>query len=596
MRKMIFSKVLPATPTAFKQKQLPALILMAMLLFTGCRQKPQVASSDPGKPKREQQTYFDKKYLLYKLSDTLYARWGLNHSFKEECKGDVLDFQPIGHDSKLNLQYTHVYSDKCVYHINDSVWKYAEVCFPNTCLTNDKAYAKVKLHNGSEKSKKYYVRLFYQNTTYWYPTDSSYDLETKKYLENYYGASQVVETEIPARTDSTIAIPYMVGMNAKGEFDYDPSKDPARPGNYEFMLLAKETNTDILLSETLDLKTTNPFAEVKWDELNNGGRKYFNYTSYVGPHHFKFVFLDEYFDGTNDLTTNHIYIAKNGHEKKLCDTCSGWFKGVINENWNNQEFFEGYIKKYGFVKADYGIKGENFHIDTNGIVLTMPKSRRGDYHKTWGEFLFGPSFKYGHLTVRAKFSPMMTKHGTTNGIVHNLWLYQRDPDTIDMSNPYHDLNNGAGKQPYEIDFEIWSSSPYDTLTLWDDESFINYSIVDYMRNPNVQLKPGQQIKWGDYAVERYNRRQASVLGQEFKRDYFNDFHTYEMYWYPDHVRFLVDGQEKAILTKDVASIPDKYMFLWVGSPMYQDGTYYMQSHIPFLKYDKHTIVDYIRID
>jgi beta-glucanase (GH16 family) len=570
--------------------------LLALLFFLAACERQQRTVLDANKPTRPQQPYFDKKYLLYKLSDTLYSSWPLSQSFTEGNRGLITGFKPLGYNPALNLQYTHIYSPKCVYHVNDSVWKYAEVCYPNTCLTNDNAYAQVSLRNSTTQSKKYYLRLFYQNTTYWYPTDSSYDLESKKYLDNYYGSSQVVVVELPAQTDSTVSIPYMIGMNAKGEYDYDPSKDPARPGNYEFMVLAKESNEDKLLSETLDLKVTNPFAEVKWDELNNSGKKYFNFTAYTGAHHFKFVFLEEYFDGTNDLTTNHIYIAKNGHEKKLCDTCSGWFKGVINENWTNEEFFEGYIKKAGFVQAEYGVKGKNFSMDTNGIVLTMPKSKRGDYKKTWGEFLFGPSFKYGHLTVRAKFSPMMTKHGTTNGIVHNLWLYQRDPDTIDRSNPYHDLDNGSGKQPYEIDFEIWSSSPYDTLTLWDDESFINYSIVDYMRNANVQLKPGEQKKWGNYDIERYNRRQASVLGKEFKRDFFNDFHTYEMYWYPDRVRFMVDGKETAVITKDVASIPDKYMFLWIGSPMYQDGTYYMQSHIPFLKYDKHTIVDYIKIE
>ncbi len=571
------------------------LFIAFVILLSAC-QRRQPAVIDPGKPQRSLTGYFDKKYLLYKLSDTLYSHSALNQSFSQVPGNPMVDFKPLGYDLNLNLQYTHVYSSKCVYHVNDSMWKYAEVCFPNTCLTNDKAYAEVTLRNTGSQIKKYYLRLFYQNTSYWYPTDSSYDLESKKFLGNYYGASDVVEAEVKAGSTATVKVPYMIGLDPKGEFSYDPSKDPARPGNYEFMLLTKETNLDPLLSPNLDLKATNPFVEVKWDELNNGGKKYFNYINYTGPHHFKFVFLDEYFDEQNDLTPNHIYVAKNGHEKKLCDTCSGWFKGVINESWTNDEFFSGYIKRAGFVKAEYGVKGKNCKIDSNGITLTMPKSRRGDYHKTWGEVIFGQSFKYGHLTARVKFSPMMTKHGTCNGIVHNLWLYQRDPDAIDTTNPYHTLNNGAGKQPYEIDFEIWSSSPYDTMTLWDDESFINYSIVDYMRDPNVQIKPGEEKKWGNYSIERYNQRQASVIGEEFNRHYFDEFHTYEMYWYPGKVRFVVDGTERAVLTKDVAAIPDKHMFLWIGSPMYQDGTYYMQSHIPFLKYDKQTIIDYIKIE
>jgi hypothetical protein len=59
---------------------------------------------------------------------------------------------------------------------------------------------------------------------------------------------------------------------------------------------------------------------------------------------------------------------------------------------------------------------------------------------------------------------------------------------------------------------------------------------------------------------------------------------------------MLDGQEKALITKNMAAIPDKYMFLWIGSPMYQDGTYYLQSFIPFLKYDKQSIIDYIKIE
>ncbi len=568
---------------------------LCLLFLSSCiKQKPTVI--DPGKPKRPNQEYFDKKYLLHKMADDFYKDDTLNQSFDGAYNNVFVEFKPLGYDSKFNFQYTHIYSDKCVYHTSDSIWKFAEVCFPNTCLTKAKAYASAIIRNTSKQKKTFYVRLFYQNTTYWFPTDSSIDLTGEDYLDNYYGASSIVLVEVNAEDSAAVKIPYTIGMNPKNEFDVDYSKDPARSGNYEFILLAKDEKDDLLLNENLDLKKTNPFAEVKRDELKNAGNKYFNYTSYVGSHHFKFIFLDEFFDDVNDITPNHIYIPKDGKEKPLCDTCTGWYRAIINENWNVKEFFEGYIHKAGFVKADYGIKKENCKIDTNGVTLTIPKSRRGDYKKTWGEFLFGQSIKYGHLTVRAKFSHMMTKYGGANGIVHNLWLNQRDHDDVDTTNPYHTLRNGSGKQPYEIDFEIWSSTPLDESTFWNNKCFINYSIVDYMRDANVQLKPGEQKKAGNYEIERYNQRQASVIGKEFERDYFNYFHTYELYWYPDKVRFLVDGYEQAVITKDMAKIPDKYMFLWIGSPMYQDGTYFLQSDIPFLKHDKQTIVDYIRID
>lgn len=573
-----------------------------LLLFSSCKREQPVVV-DPEKPKRPKQEYADKKYLLNEVPDGYYTGKALNHTFDESKNGGlgnynkeitITAFNPLGANNKADYSYTHIYSSKCVYHTGPDVWKYSEVAFPNTCLTNDYVYADVEVSNTGAKPCTLYFKMFYQNTTYWFPTGDSTVFLNWNFLDNYYGSSEVRSVIIPALGHATLKIPYSIGMNPKHQFDFDPSKDPARAGNYEFMLIYSQNKNELLLQDGLNLGRVNPFAEAKKAELKKEHTGYG--ISYVSPHKFKFIALDEYFDGVNDLTPDHIYIPKDRDEKKLCDTCTGWYKAVIDESYTNKEYFEGLIHKAPFVKADYGIRKENFKIDSTGITLTIPKSRRGDYHKTWGEFLFGPSFKYGHLTVRAKFPQMMNKHATSNGIVHNLWLYQRDFDEVDTTNPYQYLRGARNKQPYEIDFEIWSSTPYDTMTLWDDESFINYSIVDYMRDPNVQLRPGEQKNTGFYNVERYNKRQASVIGKEFDRHYFDYFHTYELYWYPDKVRYLVDGVEKAVIPNTMAKIPDKHLFLWIGSPMYQDGTYYMQSYIPFLKYDKKTIIDYIKIE
>jgi len=551
--------------------------------------------ADTTKPTKILRDYFDAKYLLYRLPDDYYKTEKLNQSFTGSNSNFLSDFRPVGHNPSLNLQYTHIYSKQCVYHTSDSVWKYAEVCFPNTCLTKDNAYASVKLSNASAEAKTFYVRLFYQNTTYWYPTDDSINLSQGDYLDNYYGGSQVEVVTIPGHRDSIVKVPYILGLNPKGEFDFDPSKDPARAGNYEFVLVALTDKEDILVREYLDLKKINPFAEIKKDQLQNAGKRYAGLFSYTGPHHFKFVFLDEYFDGTNDLAVDHIYIPKVGKEKRLCDTCTGWYRDVISEDWTSNDFFKGYISKANFIKADYGIKRENTRIDTGGITLSILKSTKGDYKKTWGEFLFGPSFKYGHLTVHAKFAQMMNASGTPNGIIHNLWLYERDPDPVDTTNPYSYIRNWLGQQPYEIDFEIWSAGS-DPSTIWDPLVFINYSIVDYMRDARVSVKPGEQKSKGKYTVDRFNGRQLNIEGPQFDRSFFDSFHTYELFWYPDHVKFMVDGQEKALITGDEAKIPDKYMFLWIGSPLYQDGTYYSQTSIPFLANDKKTIIDYIKIE
>lgn len=558
------------------------------MLLAACQRRTPFYPSNI-RPQRTLTEYFDEKYLLYKLPSDYYANHPVEQTFSEtkthlSYNGVEMEFSPMGYSDSLFLQYTHIYSKECVYHTNDTTWKYAEVMFPNSCITKDYTYATIKLYNNEDIAKTLNLRVFYQNTSYWYPSNNAAVAE--KTLDNYYGKSDILTVTLPPNADSVVKIGYTIGMNPKGEF-WNADKGPARPGNYEFMLFA-DTGSQGLMNPKVDIEFVNPFTEVVKNKQSN--------FAYVGAKHFKFVFLDEYFDDMNDLHTNHVYIAKyNGSQKNLCDTCSGWYKDVISENWDGKDFFNGYINSAGYVKADYGIRQNLTRIDKNGITLTIPGSTKGKYNKTWGEVLFGQSLKYGHITVRAKFAPMFGKGGTPNGIIHNLWLYERDPNAPDSTNPYHYLHNGSGKQPYEIDFEIWSSME-GVNSQWDNKAFINYSIVDYMRDSSVTLKPGEFKEIGKYRAERLNNRQAGIPGNPLNPNFFDYFHTYELYWYPDSVRFLLDGKEVGVITKDMADIPNTHMFLWIGSPLYQDGTYFSQSAIPFLESDKHSIIDYIRIE
>ena len=569
--------------------------VIAIAALAGCKREAKTAI-DPDKPRNWMTDYFDKKYLLYKLDDNFYKDQPLHHSFENISSDFISDFKPLGYDPNFNLEYRHVYSKECDFHIMDTTLKYAEVCFPNTCLTKDSARGEITITNSSAQPKTFYVRLFYQNTTYWNRTDDEFEFYNNQSLNNYYGVSEVQKVTVPAKEKAIVKLAYTIGMDPKREYPRKEWKDPARPGNYEFMVLALPEKNNVLMNDTIDLKNINPFAEVKKDELKNNGRLYAQHFAYVSPKHFKFIFLEEFFDGTNALDKNHLYVPLNGWQKKLCDTCTNWYRSAITENWNTEEFFNGYLSKAYFVKANYGQRESNYTIDSNGITLTSPKSTRGNYNKTWGEVVMQPSFKYGHLTVRAKFSDMLNKQGTPNGQVHNLWLYQRFLEPVQADDPYPDIVDGSGIKPYEIDFEIWSASAYNESTVWNRKAFINYSIVDYMRAPWVKLKPGEIKNIGNYDVERFNKRQANVIGSEMDEHFFESWHTYDLYWYPDSVRFLLDGEEKAIINTDAARIPDKQMFLWIGTPMYQDGTYYTQSFVPFLKQDKKSIIDYIRIE
>jgi hypothetical protein len=582
-----------------------ALILICSLLaLQACVRDKALPTPETPRPTRQLNQYFDSAYHLYKLPGNYYkqplnASFNFNNGSYENvdmaCGAQVSFYPMFGYSPQLSLQYSHIYSPKCVYHTADTIWNFAQVCFPNTCLTNNApALAHIKLKNTSGKDKTFWLKMFYQNTSYWYATDSSMDYKNAPFIDNYYGqGDKRLSIFLPAGKDTNLVLPYSIGMDPKSE-DWDHTRHPARPGNYEFALLVLDDTLPSLMNHDYWLQKSNPFAEMQRDQLENKGNTFVKNIAYVGPQHFKFVFLEEFFDGSNDLTPNHIYIPKYGTEKRLCDTCTGYFKNVISEHWLPDDFFKGFIDKAPFVKAEYGMKRENTVINSNGITLKIPASSKDSLQKTWGEFWFGQAFKYGHLTVRAKFAQMMNASGTPNGIIHNLWLYQRDHDPVDTTNPYSYLRDPLGFQHYEIDFEIWSSVKESQV--WDDDALINYSIVDYMRDPNVKVKPGEEKQMGQYTVDRLNNRQLNLPSKQFDRSFFEQFHTYELIWSPQQVRFLLDGKEEAVITPDMAKIPDKYLFLWIGSPIYQDGTYYSQIKIPFLEKDKQSVIDYIKIE
>lgn len=81
-----------------------------------------------------------------------------------------------------------------------------------------------------------------------------------------------------------------------------------------------------------------------------------------------------------------------------------------------------------------------------------------------------------------------------------------------------------------------------------------------------------------------------------RQDFFEQYHLYEMIWTPHNVSYRVDGKEVAKIDWRMAKIPDEYCFLWIGSPIYQDGTYYAQNGIPFLPDDRFTHIRYISIE
>lgn len=569
------------------------LFFFFILAISACKPETKVQAELP-RPARTNTSFFDEKFRLYRLPDSFYADKKTEQTFTTLSdsitihNNVAIKLEPFAHPTHYNLQYTHTYSNKCVYREQGDEWKFAEICFPNTFLTKDTLYALAHAINKTNTSQTIHLRLFYQNTSYWYSTADA-EVDSAKQLDNFYGSSAVHTVTLQPNESKVLKLPYSIGLDPKHENETQPYKVPARAGNYEFALLCDTQKDNLLLDEALDLKTVNPFAVMKRNEKTMAGS-----IAYVNPKHFKFVIHEEYFDGTNDLELEHVYITKQDVQKILCDTCTGWHRKIIDEEWVADDFFTGRINKSGFVKADYGNRSSNVHIDSNGLRLDVPASTEQHYQKTWGDAIFAPSFKYGHVTVRAKFADMFNRKGTANGLIHNLWLYETDPPQT-PTGPYKNLVNPDGRQPFEIDMEFWSTNAAEGI--WDDSFYINCSIIDYMRDEDVEIKPGMRKVIDGQDIDRVNNPwQLLIIPKQYPRSFFETFHIYEIVWTPEYVAYFVDGKMLSRIRKEWAKIPDSNMFLWIGTPIYQEGNYYTVSYLPFFDTPKYSYIDYIKIE
>ncbi len=526
-------------------------------------------------------------------------------SFGEELKQIETDqwsvkFYPLDQELNQRYQYTHRYL--CKY--QPEYYYYANIAYPDPCERKQYARARVELLNKTDSALDINLRMFYQNTSYWFPTDSSIELEGEEnYRTNYFGSSKGRNVTLEAGANDTFYLPYIIGKDPKDDsYDRTGLYGPARTGDYEFMLWVKEEDqTPPVWRDSIVLWQKNPFAEIQKELLKNDRSFWDSNLAYIPSGHFRFKLLNEKFDGANILEPGWVYFLAERDHKPLCDGCapgdSIMSKDIIWDDWSADSFFHGALKDIPRVKVEYGNRDDNVTLTKDGIFLRIPGSNEEKRQKTWGEFKFMPEFQYGKVKIVAKLAQIRNKASTPTGIIHNIWLYQKRHRRADSipGNPYNHLLNDKKKQPYEIDIEIWTKI-YEEK--WKDIGFANYSIVDYMRDENVLVKPGKDLKLeGDDLIDRYNEFQLNYPKYEaLYPDFFDDYHLFEILWDPKYVEFFIDGISKAKITSDWAKIPDQPCNVWINSPIYQDGTYYDQRDIPFFSKDYFTHIRYISIE
>ena len=175
------------------------------------------------------------------------------------------------------------------------------------------------------------------------------------------------------------------------------------------MLLALPSASDPLMAQKLNLDHINPFAEVKNEQKWYNRNRDQTHLAYVPSEHFKFVFLDDDFDGHNNLELDHVYYAKDRVQKPLCDTCTGFYKNVISDKWTNDDFNKGFIAKAPYIKAEYGNRLSNVYFKDGIAYLKIPGSTEKNLQKTWGEILFRTFFQVrAHLGESQSFARCLT--------------------------------------------------------------------------------------------------------------------------------------------------------------------------------------------
>lgn len=510
-----------------------------------------------------------------------------------------LEFYPLDQPIHQRFQYTHRYIHK----YNPEFYHYANIAYPNPGFEKQYANARAVVENKSTDTLCLDLQMLFQNVSYAYPTSALMDTTAEEwYRTNYYGGSRPVQLCVPPKKSRECLLPYIIGKDPKDDaYERTGLYGPARPGDYEFMLWVKPQNTQTeIWKDSLVFWKMNPFAELQKDLMDGDSSFFEQYTAYVPPGHFRFKLLNERFDGYNMLEPGWVYFTAEDDQKKLCDTCDRHLifnKDVIRDRWTSDSFFEGDIHQAPRIPTPYGNRHDNVAINENGLFLRIPGSNPENKQKTWGEWKFKPEFMYGTLKVVAKLAQVRNEMGTPTGIIHNLWLYQKRYTRADTlpGNPYNDLTNGMGKQPYEIDIEIWSKIYEEP---WKDAAYANYSIVDYMRDPEVEVKPGAEMLVGEEdRIDRFNNYQLNYPVYEvMDRSFFEEYHLYEIKWSPQAVEFYIDHDLKARIDKAWAKIPDQPCNVWINSPIYQDGTFYTQSDIPFFSQDHFSHIRFMSIE
>ena len=143
--------------------------------------------------------------------------------------------------------------------------------------------------------------------------------------------------------------------------------------------------------------------------------------------------------------------------------------------------------------------------------------------------------------------------------------------------------------------EFWPTNGKEGV--WDDEFYINCSIIDYMRDEDVIIKPGMRKIIDSQDIDRVNNDwQLLIIPRQYPRNFLSEFHNYEILWTPEYVEYFVDGKMLSRIKGDWAKIPNSNMFLWIGNPIYQEGNYYTVSYLPFFETPKYSYIDYIKIE
>lgn len=384
-----------------------------------------------------------------------------NH--EKETKNKIIDFRLLRVEVPTNYSNTTIFMDY------DEAMNGFEI--PSISQTQDGNFDfDFTIKNESQKKKKLYYKIYYQNESYKFP-DNDQDIQHQFAHENFYGSWEDSNItfkpcgELSPGEEKKIKDNFRILGNPRNEDKYfwdgvnDRWKRNPRVGNYSFMIVIVDEEGLKKIPETvknIKLEENGRFVSPFFFFLHGEGKKLDNcivsltnnfINVKASPNLGKGVFIEDYmFTNTGEPNFKDYYVCNCNNKDDLYDNATvSQFIHYIDQSskFDNipviSDFFDGTFTKeeYNWYRAFYKKEDRITVLPQTAsqpcqtivsdsinkkIILRNPKSEYGKWQKQNTGMITRHGFTYGKYTVKAKLTEILNDDFVWNGITNAIWL------------------------------------------------------------------------------------------------------------------------------------------------------------------------------